>query len=124
MRQTFILITTCFIITACSKKTIPTTAVKKEETPAVTVLPPVVTPPVATTGRINMPLINKGKVVFETNCNKCHDLNKPADFTQQRWMGIIRWMAPKAKLTNEQKDQVLAYVQFYAKDAPKDQSGM
>ncbi|AQX86852.1 hypothetical protein OZ664_13450 [Elizabethkingia sp. HX WHF] len=55
------------------------------------------------------------KNLFETRCGKCHDLPKPEDHTAEKWKPIMDQMAPKAKLTDEEKNWVLAYVSTNAK---------
>jgi hypothetical protein len=37
------------------------------------------------------------------------------DFTANKWTGIVDWMAPKAKLSTQEKQLVLNYVQANAK---------
>ncbi|MEP6675489.1 MAG: cytochrome c [Ferruginibacter sp.] len=110
-------------LTACHKKGMPMTSTTKE-TPKETVTTITPTAPVVETGRLNMALLASGQKVYEGNCAKCHELKEPADYTQDRWRGIVNWMAPKAKLDSMQKVQVLAYVQHNAKDAPKDKANM
>ncbi|MCL1677072.1 c-type cytochrome [Elizabethkingia meningoseptica] len=53
--------------------------------------------------------------LFNTRCGKCHDLPKPEDHTAEQWKPIMDQMAPKAKLTDEEKNWVLAYVSANAK---------
>lgn len=110
------------IFTSCHKKTVPmtssTTVNKKETVTTVTATEPV------SAARVNMSLLATGQKIYEASCARCHELKAPADFTQARWVGIMNWMAPKARLDSVQKSQVLAYVQYNAKDAVKDKSGM
>ncbi len=56
-----------------------------------------------------------GNQIFDMKCGKCHDLKKPADFTATEWIPIMDNMAKKAKLSAEEKEQVVSYVKFYAK---------
>lgn len=56
-----------------------------------------------------------GKNVFEAKCGRCHGLKEPQNYTAERWVKIVDWMAPKANLDATQKSNVLAYVNFYAK---------
>lgn len=51
-----------------------------------------------------------GKTIFENSCAKCHDLPDPTKHSAQDWVGIMNWMAPKAKLSEEQHDTVYNYV--------------
>jgi mono/diheme cytochrome c family protein len=104
---------------ACSKKMAPT----KPAEPAMAASAPSDIKP-AETARINMGLIDQGKKTFELRCGRCHGLKQPVDFEQQKWVQIMERMAPKAQLDEKQKAAVLAYVQHYAKDAPKDKHNM
>jgi mono/diheme cytochrome c family protein len=56
-----------------------------------------------------------GKETFKAKCGRCHELKNPADYTAVKWVKLVDWMAPKAKLSAAEKDNVLAYVSFYAK---------
>ncbi len=56
-----------------------------------------------------------GKSLYVARCSKCHELPKMGDFTANKWTGIVDWMAPKAKLSSQEKQMVLKYVQANAK---------
>lgn len=58
-----------------------------------------------------------GMETFNAKCGKCHELPKPATYTATKWKSLVDWMAPKAKLTEAEKANVLIYVQFMAKSA-------
>lgn len=116
-----------FLANACSPKVAPTVATAEVKPEAGTSIPLPIpqekntpTDSVKTellANRINAPLIAAGKKVYESSCNRCHGLFSPNEFTQERWVGLVNWMAPKARLSDEEKAQVLAYVQRNAKDA-------
>lgn len=55
------------------------------------------------------------KTLYDARCGKCHDLPATTDYTQEEWKPIIEKMAPKAKLTEEETNWVLAYVNNNAK---------
>lgn len=57
------------------------------------------------------------KNLFETRCSKCHALPNPADYSAEKWPGIIDWMGPKAKLNPQEKSWILAYVLDHAKES-------
>ncbi len=59
--------------------------------------------------------ITAGKETFKAKCGRCHDLKEPETYNAEKWVKIIDWMAPKAKLDASEKENVLAYVSFYAK---------
>ena len=60
-------------------------------------------------------VVAQGKTIFDARCGKCHDLPQPSDHTSQEWDKIIERMAPKAKLSPEETNWVLAYVKADAK---------
>jgi mono/diheme cytochrome c family protein len=59
----------------------------------------------------------EGHAIYTTKCGKCHGLKNPADFTSAKWDGILKVMAPKAKLSQTETAQVTAYVKANAKPA-------
>jgi cytochrome c5 len=60
-------------------------------------------------------LVVEGKGVYEIKCSRCHDLKAPENYNAEKWVKIIDWMGPRAKLDGTEKEAVLAYVSFYAK---------
>lgn len=59
--------------------------------------------------------IAAGHQIFDQNCGKCHRLFTPDEFKEKRWVRIIDEMAPKARLNDNEKQKVLAYVVANAK---------
>jgi hypothetical protein len=59
--------------------------------------------------------ISMGKNVYEAKCGKCHDLKNVKAYSTQNWVGILEFMAPKAKLSEIETRQVAAYVKANAK---------
>ncbi len=53
--------------------------------------------------------------LYEARCGKCHGLPEIKDHSAEEWKPIMDAMAPKAKLTPEEKNWVLAYVSLNAK---------
>jgi cytochrome c5 len=114
MKQLFfvlsILIT--LIIIACSKRTVATKdATTSPEAPSADIS--------KTKGESAnaslLAVVAAGKIIYETKCTRCHAM-KPADaYTADTWDGILRSMAPKAKLTETETAQVTAYVWVKAK---------
>lgn len=88
------------ILAACSKKTVPTSTQASA-----------VDKPVPTTTDMAV----SGKKIFEAKCGRCHALKNPSDYTSQEWRPIMNRMADKAKLTTDEKTQVLTYVMQEAK---------
>jgi len=54
--------------------------------------------------------VDKGKMLFETNCQKCHELYSPSSRTSFSWVDIMKAMAPKANLGSEHASMVTAYL--------------
>ena len=73
------------------------------------------TAPVPVTDPILLARISEGKTLYETNCNKCHALFNPGKFNEKEWTKNLNWMAPKAEITNEQKETIFAYLSNNAK---------
>ncbi len=73
------------------------------------------TTPAPVTDPIMLAKITEGKSLYETNCNKCHELHKPGKYNEQQWTKNLNWMAPKAKITDEQKATIFAYLSNNAK---------
>lgn len=59
--------------------------------------------------------LNRGKLLFENNCGKCHKYKKPASKTEAEWTGIVPKMSAKVNkkslILDEQAQQdILRYV--------------
>ncbi|MFM7710631.1 MAG: c-type cytochrome [Ferruginibacter sp.] len=95
-----VLFSLLIVLAACSKKTVPSsTQAQSTDKPASTTVDMAVS----------------GKQVFEAKCGRCHALKSPSEFTSQEWRPIMNRMADKAKLSVEEKTQVLTYVMQGAK---------
>jgi len=51
-----------------------------------------------------------GKMLYENNCAKCHDLYSPKDFNAEQWKPIILSMQKKAKISDEEREIIYAYL--------------
>ena len=87
----------------CSKKVTPAASTGTTTAPVVATVP-------ATAEEIAA-----GQTTFVARCQKCHKLKDPGKFTATKWESILNKMAPKAKLDDTEKKNVLAYVQANAK---------
>ena len=87
-----------FLLFSCSHKTIGTAAETKPSAPVST---PVVTAKTS---------VADGEKIYQASCGQCHDLKNPAEYTANEWRPIMRSMASKARLNDDQKNNVLAYV--------------
>jgi mono/diheme cytochrome c family protein len=59
--------------------------------------------------------IAAGQTIYNSKCGRCHGLKTISDFTAERWTGILASMAPKANLTDAEKENVYAYIKANAK---------
>jgi cytochrome c5 len=138
MKKTIVIFLTAFVLYSCAKKMTPATSSPitttkassevKADNPAGPVPPPMATiePTIPATLEEAKPIVDPsekketkqvmaGKETFNAKCGRCHDLKTPETYTATKWVKIIDWMAPKAKLDASEKENVLAYVSFYAK---------
>jgi len=96
------------LITACHNKAVPVIPSRTEFPPA----PKSSAHPVVE----NSPeAIAAGKMIFETRCNRCHDLKVVDVYTAERWTTILQTMIPRARLNEEQAKEVKSYVMANAK---------
>ncbi|RYZ21703.1 MAG: hypothetical protein EOO16_11990 [Chitinophagaceae bacterium] len=101
-------------VIACTRKASPTASTTSPEPATVSTTPssaPVATKTAATA------TIEAGHSIYTAKCGRCHGLKEVSNYTAERWVPIMNSMAPKAKLTEEETAQVLAYVQANAKKA-------
>lgn len=85
------------VVSACSPKVIQPEAPKVEDTPVV----------------IEVPLtaeLAEGKTLFVNNCAKCHDLYNAKDFNAEQWKPIMLSMQIKAKISDEEREKIYAYL--------------
>ena len=96
MKLKSILLTSITIVAiSCSPKVIPTTQNIEEEVKSEVAL---------SQNQI------EGKAIFEANCAKCHKLYEPSSRTPEKWASVFKWMQPKAKITDEEREKVYDYV--------------
>jgi cytochrome c5 len=109
MKRLVALVVICSVcIFACHKKAVPEITSRTEFPPA----PKSSTPPLAEN---SSEAIAAGKILFETRCNRCHDLKVVDVYTPERWTIILQTMIPRARLNEEQAKQVRSYVIANAK---------
>ncbi len=56
-----------------------------------------------------------GQATFNAKCGKCHGLKPAQDYTATRWAQILAVMAPRANLTEEERNNVYEYVKANSK---------
>ncbi|MFT6984173.1 MAG: cytochrome c5 [Crocinitomicaceae bacterium] len=55
-------------------------------------------------------IASAGKLIFNSDCTKCHSLKVIDNHTKQQWTGILTKMTKMAKLDETQTNQVTQYV--------------
>lgn len=86
------------------------TATKKTMTQTTTTTPTVIVPKV-----VSAEMTAQGKDLYENRCGKCHILFAPSKFTAERWPAIVKSMQNKARISDEQKEMIIAYVSTHSK---------
>ena len=99
-------------LVGCAKKVTDTSS---SQPAAVNEVKPPADIPKEAAKNMESPQVTAGKEIYTTRCARCHGAKKVDDYTVQQWIPIMDRMAPKAKLTDIEKSNVTAYVNFYAK---------
>ena len=67
--------------------------------------------------------LRQGHTIYTTKCTRCHGNFEITRFSESKWLHEIDEMAPKAKLTAEEKDKltkhILSYREAFASAAAK-----
>jgi cytochrome c5 len=131
MKKIIIIFFAAFALYSCAKRMTPATSntAPTSEAKSATILTPVpvaeakpaeptpvdIKPAFEPTIKKETTEVTVGKETYKAKCGRCHNLKDPENYTAIRWVKIIDWMAPKAQLKTSEKENVLAYVSFYAK---------
>lgn len=59
---------------------------------------------------VTMEVLTSGHALYIGTCTKCHGAEPITKYAEGEWMKIIDRMARKAKLSEDEKDQVTKYV--------------
>ena len=51
------------------------------------------------TSTATLPELQQGRTLYINNCNSCHGLYSPDDYTSAQWKGIISNMAPNTSMS-------------------------
>ena len=51
-----------------------------------------------------------GKMLYENNCAKCHQLYDAKSFSKEQWTPIMLKMQKKAKISDEEREKIYAYL--------------
>lgn len=55
-------------------------------------------------------VLAEGKSLYGMNCAKCHKLFEPNTFNAEEWTPIVMRMQKKAKISDEQREKIYAYL--------------
>lgn len=59
----------------------------------------------------------QGQELYRGHCGACHRLRDPSEQTRERWAWAVERYGPRAHLSPDQRQLVLAYLQSHARDA-------
>lgn len=100
MKKVFIISALSLVAFACSHKTTPTTTTVKERVESATV---------------SHEQYLEGKSIYAASCIKCHALKEPNRGNMTQWDKWLNKMAPKAKISDEQKMKIRDFISVNAK---------
>jgi len=56
--------------------------------------------------------------LYRSRCSSCHRAYAPSSRDRAKWAELLPKMAPRAKLSAAERDEIAEYLQANAKDAP------
>lgn len=60
--------------------------------------------------KISAEVLAEGKSLYGMNCAKCHELYDAKTFTPEEWTPIVLRMQKKARISDEQREKIYAYL--------------
>ena len=60
--------------------------------------------------KVTAEVLAEGKSLYGMNCAKCHELYDANSFTAEEWKPIVLSMQKKAKISDEQREKIYAYL--------------
>lgn len=120
------------LVWGCAKKITPANTATGSNAPATAQMPvdyntgAGTQPPVENSGTFGTKVAPKersaeettilaGQNIYNAKCGRCHGLKVTTDFTAEHWASILAVMAPRAALTDVEKENVYAYVKANSK---------
>jgi cytochrome c5 len=104
MRKLIVLLMISFVVFSCSHKTTPSATNVKAEVKAR-----------EESATVSNAQFVEGKALSLTYCTKCHAEKNPSRGNMTQWDKWLDKMAPKAKITDEQKMKIRDYISVNAK---------
>ena len=113
----FLTLLITFVIVACSRKSVTTKepVIPQRESSITPNISNNSSPVVTTTEVTGEAAIAAGKTIYQSKCNRCHNLKTVGAYDMHSWDGILKIMAPRARLTETEILQVTAYITANAK---------
>ncbi len=62
------------------------------------------------TANATLAQLQQGRSLFVSNCQACHNLPNPDDYTSSGWSSILNSMAPRTSLSTSEETLVYKYV--------------
>ena len=87
------------------------------------IAPPITPALVAASGGKKPALLAHGRELFTGRCTTCHSADPPSKYTGEKWREIVRDMAGRAKLSEEDQAAILAYLAAARGAAPSGGNG-
>ena len=66
--------------------------------------------PITEKTKITAEFLAEGKSLYGANCAKCHELHNANSFTAEEWTPIVMRMQKKARISDEQREKIYAYL--------------
>ena len=58
----------------------------------------------------NLETLKNGRTLYVNKCSSCHALYLPEKYSKKEWIKWVNNMAPKAKITDQEKELIQAYL--------------
>jgi mono/diheme cytochrome c family protein len=71
---------------------------------------PEVTPKMARAYGVDQATLARGRGIYMAHCSSCHERVHPGELDPEFWRGITPHMAVKAKISEEEQQQLLHYL--------------
>lgn len=97
MTRLFVFIAIVVAVASCGKKTVKTGLY-------------IPTAETAKAHNADLATLKQGRDIFTANCEKCHRLYMPKEFSESQWVHILDEMQPKAQITDAEKSKVLMFL--------------
>jgi cytochrome c5 len=54
--------------------------------------------------------LERGRDLYVVRCSGCHPLHRPGEYERAGWNRVLAKMAPRARLSEEERTQILRYL--------------